>query len=83
MYRRTFKTAVIGSALMLMTAGSASAADQDHISFKMVMSKGASTCLPNAAAKVQIISDGQAKDIIIVATGLKIGGKGQENPQRI
>jgi hypothetical protein len=27
----------------------------------MVVSKGASTCLPNAEAKVQIISDGEAK----------------------
>jgi outer membrane receptor for ferrienterochelin and colicin len=83
MYRHTLKTAVIGSALMFMTVGSASAADQDHVSFNMVVTKGTSTRLPNAAAKVQIISDGQAEDMIIVATGLKTGGKGQENPQRM
>jgi hypothetical protein len=70
MYRYTLKTALIGSALTFMTAGSASAADEDHISFKMVVSKGASTCLPNAGAKVQIISDGTAEDMFIVATGL-------------
>jgi hypothetical protein len=36
----------------------------------MVVSAGASTCLPNARAKVQIISDGQAEDMFIVAKGL-------------
>ena len=70
MYQLALKTAAIGSALMLMAAGSASAADEDHISFKMVVSKAASTCLPDAKAKVQIISDGTAEDMFIVATGL-------------
>jgi hypothetical protein len=70
MYKHTFKTALISSSLMLMAAGSASAADEDHIAFKMVVSKGASTCLPNAEAKVQIISDGSAEDMFIVARGL-------------
>jgi hypothetical protein len=70
MHRHTLKTAVIGSALMFMNVGLASAADEDHISFKMVVSKGASTCLPNARAKVQIISDDQAEDMFIVADGL-------------
>ena len=36
----------------------------------MVVSSGASTCLPDARAKVQIISDGQAEDMFIVAKGL-------------
>jgi hypothetical protein len=53
-----------------MGVGSVSAADEDHISFKMVVSKGASACLPKSRAKVQIISDGQAEDMFIVATGL-------------
>jgi hypothetical protein len=70
MYRHAFKTAVISSALMLMTVGSASPADQDRISFKMVVSKAASVCLPNAGAKVQITADGTAEDMSIVATGL-------------
>jgi hypothetical protein len=67
MYQRALKTAVISSALLLMAAGSASAADEDHISFKMV---AANACLPDARAKVQIISDGEAEDMFIVATGL-------------
>jgi hypothetical protein len=67
MYQRTLKTAVISSALVLMAAGSASAADEDHIRFKMV---AANACLPGANAKVEIISDGEAEDMFIVATGL-------------
>jgi hypothetical protein len=67
MYQRTLKTAVIGSALMLMAAGSASAADEDTNNFKMV---AANACLPDARAKVNIISDGQAEDMFIVAFGL-------------
>ena len=70
MYQDALKAAVLGPALMFITAGSAPAADEDHISFKMVVSAGASTCLPNARAKVQIISDGQAEDMFIVAKGL-------------
>jgi hypothetical protein len=70
MYQDTLKTALLASALSLVVAGPASAADEDHISFKMVVSKGASTCLPNAQAKVQIISDGTAEDMFLVASGL-------------
>jgi hypothetical protein len=71
MYRHTFKTAVISSVLVFMTTGLAFAVvDEDHISFPMVVSKGASTCLPNAGAKVEIISDGEGEDMIIVAGGL-------------
>ena len=70
MHRHALKTALLSSTLMFMAAGSVSAADEDHISFKMVVSPAASTCLPNATAKVQIISDGQAEDMFIVAKGL-------------
>jgi hypothetical protein len=70
MDRYAVKAAVLGSALMFVTAGSAPAADEDHISFKMVVSKGASTCLPDATAKVRIISDGTAEDMFLVADGL-------------
>ena len=70
MHGHAFKTAVIGSALMLVTAGSASAADEHRVSFAMVVSKAASTCLPKASAKVQITSDGGAEDLSIVAAGL-------------
>jgi len=70
MHRHALKAALLSSTLMFMGAGSVSAADEDHIAFKMVVSNGASTCLPNAGAKVQIISDGQAEDMFIVAFGL-------------
>src|SRR6516225_5692121 len=70
MHRHALKTALLSSTLMFMAAGSVSAADEDHISFKMVVSPGASTCLPDARAKVQLISDGQAEDMFIVAKGL-------------
>ena len=67
MYQRTVKATLLASAFILTAAGSASAADEDHISFKMV---AADPCLPDARAKVQIISDGEAEDMFIVATGL-------------
>jgi hypothetical protein len=50
MNQRTLKTTLLASTLILTAAGSAFAADQDQISFKMVVSKDASTCLPNAQA---------------------------------
>ena len=70
-----FKTKIAAlafPALLLSSTAYAAplAADEDHISFDMVVSNGASTCLPNASAKVQIISDGQAEDMFVVATGL-------------
>ena len=70
-----FKTkiaALVFPALLLGSTAYAAppAADEDHISFKMVVSKAASTCLPNAEAKVQIISDGTAEDMFLVASGL-------------
>ena len=72
MYRYTLKTALISLALIFtfMMAGTASAANEKHISFKMVVSKGASTCLPKARAKVLIVSHDTAEDMFIVATGL-------------
>lgn len=54
----------------LLAAAPAVAADQDQISFKMVVSKGASTCLPNAQAQVHIGSSGDAEDMFLFATGL-------------
>ena len=70
-----FKTkiaALVFPALLLGSTAYATppAADEDHISFKMVVSKAASTCLPNAQAKVQIVSDGTAEDMFLVASGL-------------
>jgi hypothetical protein len=69
MYQRTVKATLLASAFILTAAGLA-AADEDRISFKMVVSKGASACLPNARAKVQIISHGTAEDMFLVASGL-------------
>jgi len=70
-----FKTKIAALAFPALFLGSTAyaappAADEDHISFKMVVSKAASTCLPNAEAKVQIISDGKAEDMFLVASGL-------------
>ena len=70
-----FKTKIAALAFPALFLGSTAyaaptAADEDHISFKMVVSKAASTCLPNAEAKVQIISDGTAEDMFLVASGL-------------
>jgi hypothetical protein len=58
------------SALLLMTSSGAFAASRPHISFDMVVSKGAAACLPHAEAEVQVISDGTAEDMFIHATGL-------------
>jgi hypothetical protein len=70
-----FKTKTAALAFPALLLGSTAyaappAADEDHISFKMVVSKAASACLPNAEAKVQIISDGTAEDMFLVASGL-------------
>lgn len=72
MYQRALKTAAIGSAFLLMAAGSASASDEGEISFDMVVSAGAKTCLPDAKAKVRIMSTGTAEDLHIHATGLPL-----------
>ena len=67
-----FKTkiaALVFPALLLGSTAYAAqpAADEDHISFKMV---AANPCLPDAKAKVEITSDGTAEDMFIVASGL-------------
>jgi hypothetical protein len=51
-------------------AGGANQSDQDRISFEMVVSAGARNCLPDAKAKVKIVSTGTAEDMFIHATGL-------------
>ena len=70
-----FKTKITALAFPALLLGSTAyaappAPDEGHISFKMVVSKAASTCLPNAQAKVQIVSDGTAEDMFLVASGL-------------
>ena len=64
------KSGMLALELIVAAAGSASAADQDMIRFKMVVSGGASNCLPNAQAKVHIGSAGTAEEMFIFATGL-------------
>ena len=80
MHRRALKAALLSSTLMFMIPNLAFSADgnlgtpdETRVHFKMVVSPGARTCLPNAQADVHIITqtpDGQAEDMFIVATGL-------------
>jgi hypothetical protein len=70
MIQHVFQSGIIASALTAAAMGSAFAADHDRIAFEMVVSKGASTCLPDAKAKVKIVSTGTAEDMFIYATGL-------------
>jgi hypothetical protein len=61
------------AALLLMSTGGAFAktpGTPPHISFDMVVSKGAAACLPKAEAEVKVISTGTAEDMFISATGL-------------
>ena len=67
-----FKTKIAALAFPALLLGSTAyaaqpAADEDHISVKMV---AANPCLPDAKAKVEITSDGTAEDMFIVASGL-------------
>ena len=63
--------AAVATALLLTTWGaSANAAAPKHLSFDMVVSKGAATCLPHAEADVKIVSNGDAEDMFIFAKGL-------------
>ena len=50
--------------------GPVAAADPAQISFEMVVSRGANTCLPNARAHVTVTSTGTAEDMLIFATRL-------------
>ncbi len=63
-------TAAYTLALIFGAASSGNAADRNHISFDMVVSKGASTCLPHAGARVRVVSTGTAEDMTIHASGL-------------
>jgi hypothetical protein len=54
----------------ITTNGNNAAVSLKLISFGMVVSQVASTCLPNASAQVSIQSSGTAEDMLISATGL-------------
>jgi hypothetical protein len=70
MIQHPLKSSFIASALAVAAMGSAFAANRDHISFDMVVSAGAKKCLPDAKAKVNIVSTDTAEDMFILATGL-------------
>ena len=67
------KTVVVSSALLLIAAGSAYGQNKRHIFFDMVVSKGATTCLPDATARVGVVTNGTFEDMFIHATGLPPG----------
>ena len=67
------KTVVVSSALLLIAAGSAYGQNKRHFFFDMVVSKGASTCLPDATARVGVVTNGTFEDLFIYATGLPPG----------
>ena len=66
--QRTFGIAVLLAAMGLTIAKAANASD--IIQFEMVVSKGASACLPNAKADVVIQSVGPVEIMTVDATGL-------------
>jgi len=66
-------TVVVSSALLLIAAGSAYGQNKRHFFFDMVVSKGASTCLPDATARVGVVTNGTFEDMFIHATGLPPG----------
>jgi hypothetical protein len=70
MYRHILKSGLVASTLVGAAMGSASAADHERLTFDMVVSAGARNCLPDAKAKVNIVSTGTAEDMFIHATGL-------------
>jgi hypothetical protein len=70
MIQHSLKSSLMASALAVASVGSAFAADHDHISFDMVVSAGAKTCLRDAKAEVNIVSTDTAEDMFIHATGL-------------
>jgi hypothetical protein len=75
MIKPALKSGVIASTFIAAAMGSVSAAGparapHERITFDMVVSAGARNCLPDATAKVKIVSTGTAEDMFIFATGL-------------
>ena len=73
MHPHALKTFVVSSALLLIAAGSAYGQNKRHFFFDMVVSKGATTCLPDATARVGVVTNGTFEDMFIHATGLPPG----------
>ena len=61
--------ALITSAVIL-GSGQVAAQSKDRISFDMVVSQGASTCLPDAQGEVTIKSDGEVEVMTVSVSGL-------------
>ena len=73
MRSHSLKTVVVSSALLLIAAGSAYGQNKRQFFFDMVASKGASTCVPDATARVGVVANGTTEDMSIYATGLPPG----------
>ena len=73
-YRYLLTPAAYTLGLIFAAGNPAAAGDGKHkpkeISFDMVVSAGAKTCLPNATARVKVVSAGTADDMTIHASGL-------------
>ena len=68
-YKWIIPYALITSAVMV-GSGQVAAQSKDRISFDMVVSQGARTCLPDAQGEVTIKSDGEAEDMTVSVSGL-------------
>jgi hypothetical protein len=67
---RYFTTAAVTTVLLTTSGAYARPHSPPHINFDMVVSKGAATCLPNAKARVEVVSNGDVEDMYIFASGL-------------
>lgn len=66
-----YSSMVAATAVLLTTsAAHARSHSPPHINFDMVVSRGAATCLPNAKARVEVVSNGSVEDLYIFASGL-------------
>jgi hypothetical protein len=72
MLTRTGKVVASMAGLILAAAGPVHAQSSKVLSFDMVVSPGAASCLPDATAKVRLVSlgSGTAEDMFIKASGL-------------
>jgi hypothetical protein len=68
--RNQFTALAVPAALTLLTLASPLLADDDAVKFNMVVSAGASTCLPNATATVRITPYGAVEIMEVAVQGL-------------
>jgi hypothetical protein len=67
---RSFSVSAVALALLASVASSTAQAAKSSISFPMVVSTGAKTCLPKAAARVIDASLGPVEELTVVVSGL-------------